>query len=46
MVALPRWIDCIRIAVLLEVGAADFAMRNSGKSYLEIAQAGGEYGIR
>jgi imidazolonepropionase len=41
MVALPSWIDCHTHCCFAGSRAQDFAMRNSGKSYLEIAQAGG-----
>ena len=41
MVALPSWIDCHTHICFAGSRAKDFAMRNAGKSYLEIAQAGG-----
>jgi len=40
-VALPGWIDCHTHICFGGSRAKDFAMRNAGKSYLEIAQAGG-----
>lgn len=40
-VALPGMIDCHTHICFGGSRAKDFAMRNSGKSYLEIAQAGG-----
>ncbi|WP_075350922.1 imidazolonepropionase [Algoriphagus marinus] len=41
MVALPSWIDCHTHICFAGSRAKDFAMRNAGKSYLEIAKAGG-----
>ena len=41
MVALPSWVDCHTHLCFAGSRATDFAMRNSGKSYLEIALAGG-----
>lgn len=40
-VALPGWIDCHTHICFGGSRAKDFAMRNAGKSYLEIAQSGG-----
>ncbi|SFT92318.1 imidazolonepropionase [Algoriphagus locisalis] len=40
-VALPGWIDCHTHICFGGTRAQDFAMRNAGKSYLEIAEAGG-----
>lgn len=40
-IALPSWIDCHTHICFGGSRARDFAMRNAGKSYLEIAQAGG-----
>ena len=40
-VALPGWVDCHTHLCFGGSRARDFAMRNAGKSYLEIAQAGG-----
>lgn len=40
-VALPGWIDCHTHICFGGSRAQDFAMRNAGKSYLEIAEAGG-----
>jgi len=40
-VALPGWIDCHTHICFGGSRAKDFAMRNAGKSYLEIAEAGG-----
>ena len=40
-VALPGWIDCHTHICFGGSRARDFAMRNAGKSYLEIAEAGG-----
>ncbi|MCE7053624.1 imidazolonepropionase [Algoriphagus sp. AGSA1] len=40
-VALPGWIDCHTHICFGGSRAKDFAMRNAGKSYLEIAKAGG-----
>ncbi|WP_339869937.1 imidazolonepropionase [uncultured Algoriphagus sp.] len=40
-VALPGWIDCHTHICFGGTRARDFAMRNAGKSYLEIAEAGG-----
>ncbi|WP_057937295.1 imidazolonepropionase [Algoriphagus resistens] len=41
LVALPGWIDCHTHICFGGNRANDFAMRISGKSYLEIAEAGG-----
>jgi imidazolonepropionase len=41
LVALPGWIDCHTHICFGGSRAKDFAMRNAGKSYLEIAEAGG-----
>lgn len=41
MVALPGWIDCHTHICFAGSRSKDFAMRNSGKTYLEIAKAGG-----
>ena len=40
-VALPSWVDCHTHICFGGSRARDFAMRNAGKSYLEIAEAGG-----
>lgn len=40
-VAVPGWIDCHTHICFGGTRARDFAMRNAGKSYLEIAEAGG-----
>jgi imidazolonepropionase len=40
-VALPGWIDCHTHICFGGSRAQDFAMRNAGKTYLEIAEAGG-----
>ena len=40
-VALPGWIDCHTHICFGGSRAKDFTMRNAGKSYLEIAEAGG-----
>jgi imidazolonepropionase len=40
-VALPGWIDCHTHICFGGSRARDFAMRNAGKTYLEIAEAGG-----
>jgi imidazolonepropionase len=40
-VALPGWIDCHTHICFGGTRAKDFAMRNAGKSYLEIAESGG-----
>ncbi|MEN2282756.1 imidazolonepropionase [Algoriphagus sp. SE2] len=40
-VALPGWVDCHTHICFGGSRARDFAMRNAGKSYLEIAEAGG-----
>ncbi len=40
-IALPGWIDCHTHICFGGSRAKDFAMRNAGKSYLEIAEAGG-----
>ncbi|MEP0710640.1 imidazolonepropionase [Algoriphagus sp.] len=40
-VALPGWIDCHTHSCFGGTRARDFAMRNAGKTYLEIAEAGG-----
>lgn len=40
-VALPGWIDCHTHICFGGSRAQDFAMRNAGKSYLEIAEVGG-----
>lgn len=40
-VALPGWIDCHTHICFGGSRAKDFAMRNAGKSYLDIAQVGG-----
>lgn len=40
-VALPGWIDCHTHICFGGSRAQDFALRNAGKSYLEIAEAGG-----
>ncbi|WP_425635752.1 imidazolonepropionase [Algoriphagus yeomjeoni] len=40
-VVLPGWIDCHTHICFGGTRARDFAMRNAGKSYLEIAEAGG-----
>lgn len=40
-VALPGWIDCHTHICFGGSRAKDFAMRNAGKSYLEIAESGG-----
>jgi len=40
-VAIPGWIDCHTHICFGGSRAKDFAMRNEGKSYLEIAEAGG-----
>jgi len=40
-VALPGWIDCHTHICFGGSRARDFAMRNGGKSYLEISEAGG-----
>ncbi|PZX49347.1 imidazolonepropionase [Algoriphagus chordae] len=40
-VAIPGWIDCHTHICFGGSRAQDFAMRNAGKSYLEIAGAGG-----
>ena len=41
MVALPSWVDCHTHICFAGNRAKDFAMRNAGKTYLEIAEAGG-----
>ncbi|WP_296702162.1 imidazolonepropionase [Algoriphagus sp.] len=40
-VALPSWVDCHTHICFGGSRAKDFAMRNAGKTYLEIAEAGG-----
>jgi len=40
-VAVPGWIDCHTHICFGGTRARDFALRNAGKSYLEIAEAGG-----
>lgn len=40
-VALPGWVDCHTHICFGGTRAKDFSMRNSGKSYLEIAASGG-----
>ncbi|MEB2780706.1 imidazolonepropionase [Algoriphagus sp. C2-6-M1] len=40
-VALPGWVDCHTHICFGGSRVKDFAMRNAGKSYLEIAEAGG-----
>ncbi|MEB2776310.1 imidazolonepropionase [Algoriphagus sp. D3-2-R+10] len=40
-VTLPGWVDCHTHISFGGSRAKDFAMRNAGKSYLEIAEAGG-----
>ncbi|MBN3583561.1 imidazolonepropionase [Algoriphagus aestuarii] len=40
-VAMPGWIDCHTHICFGGSRARDFSMRNAGKSYLEIAEAGG-----
>ncbi|RAI88004.1 imidazolonepropionase [Algoriphagus yeomjeoni] len=40
-VALPGWIDCHTHICFGGTRARDFAMRNAGKTYLEIAESGG-----
>ncbi|MEB2785470.1 imidazolonepropionase [Algoriphagus persicinus] len=40
-VTLPGWVDCHTHICFGGSRAKDFAMRNAGKSYLEIAEAGG-----
>lgn len=40
MIALPSWVDCHTHLCFASSRATDFTMRNSGKSYLEIALAG------
>jgi len=41
VVGVPGWIDCHTHICFGGTRARDFAMRNAGKSYLEIAKAGG-----